>query len=67
MSGLDEGETYVVTRNGQPVGELTPLRRRRFVTAEAATDVFREAPPVDADRFRSDLDAIADQDIQPRV
>jgi antitoxin (DNA-binding transcriptional repressor) of toxin-antitoxin stability system len=67
MRGLDEGETYVVTRNGQPVGELTPLRRRRFVAAEAATDAFRDAPPIDADRFRSDLDAVSDQDIHPRV
>lgn len=67
MRGLDEGETYVVTRNGQPVGELTPLRRRRFVVAEAATAAFSDAPPIDADRFRSDLDAISDQDIHPRV
>ena len=67
MRGLDDGETYVVTRNGQPVGELTPLRRRRFVAAAAATDVFRDAPSIDADRFRADLDAIADQDIHPRA
>ena len=67
MRGLDDGETYVVTRNGQPVGELTPLRRRRFVAAAAATDVFRDAPCIDADRFRADLDAIADQDIHPRA
>ena len=66
MRGLDQGETYVVTRNGQPVGELTPLRRGRFVAAEAAAHVFRGAPPIDADRFRDDLDAIAHQDAHPR-
>lgn len=66
MRGLDAGETYVVTRHGQPVGELTPLRRLRFVTAEAATRAFRGAPPVDAVRFRADLDAVADQSIDPR-
>ncbi len=31
MRRLDEGEAFIVTRNGVPVGELLPLRRRRFV------------------------------------
>ncbi|MCP4087033.1 MAG: type II toxin-antitoxin system prevent-host-death family antitoxin, partial [Actinomycetia bacterium] len=31
MRELDRGETFIVTRNGVPVGELTPLRRHRFV------------------------------------
>ncbi|HUZ82793.1 MAG TPA: hypothetical protein VMU73_11175 [Gaiellaceae bacterium] len=30
LCALDRGEMFVVTRNGVPVGELTPLRRRRF-------------------------------------
>src|SRR5580658_6672882 len=41
MRGLDRGETFVVTRHGVPVGELTPLRRRRFVSADAALAMFR--------------------------
>ena len=44
MRGLDEGETFIVTRNGIPVGELTPLRRHRFVSAETALAIFRSAP-----------------------
>ena len=67
MRLLDQGETFTVTRNGVPVGELAPLRRHRFVTADAAIAMFRNAPPVDADRFRADLDAIADQDSNPRA
>jgi prevent-host-death family protein len=67
MRQLDEGETFVVTRNGVPVGELTPLRRHRFVAAEAAVALFRTAPGVDYDRFRADLDAAADQDAAPRA
>ena len=66
MRQLDEGKTFVVTRNGVPVGELTPLRRHRFVTAEAAVAVFNAAPRVDYRRFRQDLDAAASQDIEPR-
>lgn len=66
MRELDQGETFVVTRNGVPVGELVPLRRQRFVSADAAVAMFRGAPPVDYDTFRADLDDVADQDIEPR-
>ena len=67
MRRLDQGETFIVTRRGAPVAELTPLRRHRFVSADTAIAMFRNAPPVDAQRFRADLDAVADQDIHPRV
>jgi prevent-host-death family protein len=67
MRQLDEGETFIVTRNGVPVGELTPLRRHRFVAAEAAVALFRTAPGVDYERFRADLDAAAGQDPTPRA
>jgi antitoxin (DNA-binding transcriptional repressor) of toxin-antitoxin stability system len=66
MRRLDLGETFIVTRNGTPVGELTPFRRLRFVTAEAAIAVFHDAPTIDAAKFRQDLDAVGDQDIHPR-
>jgi prevent-host-death family protein len=66
MRRLDEGESFVVTRNGVPVGELTPLRRLRFVAAETVTEIFRTAPPVDVQRFRQDLDDVASQEITPR-
>ena len=66
MRGLDEGESYVVMRNGTPVGELTPLRRHRFVSAETAMAMFRGAPSVDYRRRREDLDAVASQDAHPR-
>ena len=65
MRALIEGETFIVTRNGEPVGELTPLRRHRFVRSEAAIELFRTAPPVDLDRLRRDLDQVADQAITP--
>lgn len=66
MRALDEGDAFVVTRNGVPVGELVPLRRHRFVAAEAAVALFRGAPPVDYGQLRADLDEIAGQDIAPR-
>jgi antitoxin (DNA-binding transcriptional repressor) of toxin-antitoxin stability system len=67
MRGLDRGETFVVTRHGVPVGELTPLRRRRFVSADAALAIFRDAPSIDLARLRSDLDSVASQDPSPRA
>ncbi len=67
MRKLDEGETFIVTRNGVPVGELTPFRRHRFVAAETAVALFRTAPAIDAMRFRSDLDQVANQDPAPRA
>ena len=67
MRGLDQGESFVVTRNGVPVGELTPLRRHRFVSADIAIAVFRGAPSVDLARLRTDLDSVASQDSSPRA
>lgn len=67
MRRLDGGETFVVTRHGVPVGELLPLRTRRFVPAEAALEVFRDAPPVDLTSLRRDLDALADPSATPRA
>lgn len=67
MRRLDAGETFIVTRAGKPVGELSPLRRHRFVTADTVVALFHNAPAVDAERFRSDLDAVADAGIDPRA
>ncbi len=63
---LDGGESYIVMRNGTPVGELMPLRRHRFVSTETAMAMFRGAPPVDYRGLRDDLDAIASQNVSPR-
>ena len=60
MRALNDGETFVVTRHGVPVGELRPLRRQRFVAAQTAVELFRGAPSVDMARLRSDLDAAVD-------
>jgi prevent-host-death family protein len=66
MRRLDEGESFVVTRNGVPVGELSPLRRHRFVRADTAVALFRHAPSVDIAILRADLDRVSSQDLSPR-
>lgn len=65
MRALDRGESFLVTRNGVPVGELIPLVHRKFVAAEAAVEVFAGAPKLDIKKFRRDVDALIDQDPTP--
>lgn len=65
MRALDRGEDFLVTRNGVPVGELRPVRRR-FVDRDVLLEAFRSAPPVDAEGFRVDVDEPLDQGIEPR-
>jgi prevent-host-death family protein len=67
MRALDDGDSFVITRNGTPVGELLPLRRHRFVAASTAVAMFRDAPPLDAAAFRRDLDEVSDQEIPDRA
>jgi prevent-host-death family protein len=67
MRALDRGESFVVTRNGVPVGDLLPLRQRRFVAADNAVAAFAGAPPVEFARFRADVDADLDMDPKPRA
>lgn len=67
MRALDSGESFIVTRRGVPVGELTPVRRQRLVARDAALAAFRRAMPIDATSFRTDLDRVASQDPNPRA
>ena len=66
MRDLDRGKAFIVTRNGVPVGELSPLRQRVFVPADAVLAAFAGAPRITHARFRKDVDAVLDQDFTPR-
>ncbi len=67
MRALDRGESFVVTRNGIPVGELRPVTRGRFVPAASVVAAFASAPRIDRARFRRDVDGLIDQDPSPRA
>ncbi len=67
MSVLDAGESFIVTRNGTPVGELRPIRRSAFVPAQFALATFAGAPHLDLDGLRGDLDTAVDQDSEPQA
>jgi prevent-host-death family protein len=66
MRSVERGESFTITRNGTPIGRLIPLRRRTFVPREEVVAAFATAPALDADRFRADLDAAADQGLLDR-
>lgn len=53
------GQRVVVTRDGQPVAELRPLRSRGLPAA-LLLDRWRYVPAVDASQLREDLDTIMD-------
>jgi prevent-host-death family protein len=62
MDAVERGQAFTVTRDGHRIGELVPLRqRRRFVSRAEFAAMSRTAPAIDADAFRADRDAVADQ------
>ena len=58
---VQAGQTLIITRNGMPVAELRPIQPRRFVPRAVLAETARQAPPIDAQRLRADLDAMVDQ------
>lgn len=60
---VEAGRTFVLTRNGTPVAELRPIQPRRFVPRATIADAAGRAPRIDARKFRADLDAVIDQNI----
>ena len=62
MDAVERGQAFTVTRDGRSIGELVPLRqRRRFVSRAEFAAMSRNAPVIDAEAFRADQDAAADQ------
>ncbi|WP_055573278.1 type II toxin-antitoxin system Phd/YefM family antitoxin [Streptomyces prasinopilosus] len=61
MDAIQDGQSFTVTRDGHPIGQLVPLRRRRrFVSRQEFTAMSRTAPDIDLDAFRADQDATSD-------
>ncbi len=63
IEAVAAGESFVVTRNGEPVAELRPLRagRRTFVSREEVAALAATGVRIDRHRFRTDLDTVIDQ------
>jgi prevent-host-death family protein len=63
IDAVAAGETFVVTRNGEPVAELRPLRagRRTFIPREEVAALATVGARIDHRQFRADLDRLIDQ------
>jgi prevent-host-death family protein len=63
IAAVAAGETFVVTRNGEPVAELRPVRagRRTFISREEVAELAAAEVRIDRHRFRADLDRVIDQ------
>ncbi len=56
------GEAITITRAGEPVAELRPVRKPAL-SAEVLLDRWRTLPELDPARLRADLDAILDSSL----
>jgi len=61
LRAVEAGASFIVTRNGTPIAELHPLRRRAFVPASEVMTLFAGDAAIDAERFFDDLDRAVDQ------
>lgn len=63
IDAVTAGETFVITRNGEPVAELRPIRaaRRTFITRNELAALANAGVRIDHRRFRADLDRSIDQ------
>jgi antitoxin (DNA-binding transcriptional repressor) of toxin-antitoxin stability system len=61
--GLREGRRYVLTINGEPLAEVTPIRRHRFVPTGRAQAMFATAPTLDYAELRRDLDTVISDEL----
>jgi prevent-host-death family protein len=67
VRALESGDSFIITRNGVPVGRLTPIGRRVFVPTSELKESAAHLPRIDYKKFRDDIDAFIDQDPTPRV
>jgi prevent-host-death family protein len=62
LAEVSRGEAVIVTRDGEPIAEIRPLPRRGPTTDELIAR-RRHLPPIDAERFRADIDSVVDQSL----
>jgi prevent-host-death family protein len=63
IEAVTAGETFIVTRNGEPVAELRPIRagRRTFIARDEVAALAAAGVRIDHRQFRADLDRLIDQ------
>jgi antitoxin (DNA-binding transcriptional repressor) of toxin-antitoxin stability system len=60
-----QGQSFVVTRNGDPMAELSPIRKSRstFIRREELASFVGVGPKIDSTSLCADLDAVVSQDL----
>ena len=63
IDAVTAGETFVITRNGEPVAVLRPARagRSTFIDREEIEALATAGVRIDRHLFRADLDHVIDQ------
>ncbi|GAB3547610.1 hypothetical protein GCM10027404_09990 [Arthrobacter tumbae] len=64
LDAVQAGETFIITRNDEPVAELRPaqISRSTFVSREKLATLAVAGVRIDRHQFRADLDQQIDQD-----
>ena len=63
MDSVERGQAFTVTRDGHQIAELVPLRHRRMFVPRGEFLAAAGTGSIDPDRFRTDLDAVIDNDV----
>ena len=58
MDAVEAGETFYLTRNGMEIAELSPLARKRPLTAEELVGRHRGLPSVEYAHMRREADEL---------
>lgn len=65
MRAIENGESFVLTRNGSPIADLVPHARsskNRRATGKDIMAAAAELPRIDVEQFWADLDSVVDAD-----
>jgi antitoxin (DNA-binding transcriptional repressor) of toxin-antitoxin stability system len=65
MRAIENGESFVLTRNGTPIADIVPHSRGtepRGMSSETWLSAVEGLPPIDADKFFADIDRWVDPD-----
>ncbi|WP_394276003.1 type II toxin-antitoxin system Phd/YefM family antitoxin [Luteococcus sp.] len=59
LKRVQQGESVVVTKDGEPVAEVIPLRRTPL-HRDRLLERWATLPPIDTEQFRHDIDDMLD-------
>lgn len=62
VTALEHGQSFILTRNGVPVGEVRPYRHRQKLTAAELVERAKRLPRVDHQEMRDEADEFFGED-----